>query len=145
MAAKRIWTIGYEGHDPESLTHVLREARIQRVVDIRELPLSRKRGFSKNAMAAGLRMAGIEYSHLKALGTPRPLRHAYKAGGGYDAFRAGYLAHLDEMGEALLEQLERMATEERVALLCVEHEASVCHRGVLGDVLAKRGWKMMHL
>lgn len=145
MPRKRIWTIGYEGHDPESLTHLLRKAGIQRVVDIRELPLSRKRGFSKTAMANGLARAGIGYSHLKALGTPRPVRHAYKAGGSFEAFRDAYLAHLEGLGPAPLEQLERMAREERVALLCVEHDAHVCHRGVLADVLAKRGWSIVDL
>ncbi|MEA3198624.1 MAG: hypothetical protein QOE90_52 [Thermoplasmata archaeon] len=141
---RRIWTIGYEGHDPESFTHVLRKAKVERVVDIRELPLSRKRGFSKAAMAAGLAAAGIGYSHLRALGTPRPLRHAYKAGGSFEAFRDGYLGHLEGV-ESAIGQLERMAQEERVAILCVEHDAAVCHRGVLAGVLKTRGWSVTDL
>lgn len=141
---KRIWTIGYEGHSPESLTGRLRAARIARLVDVRELPLSRKPGFSKRALALGVSRAGIAYSHVRALGTPRATRHAYKAGGSFDAFRDEYLAHLDEHASAVRE-LEDVAARERCALLCVEKDAAACHRGVLGDVLAARGWRVEHL
>ena len=143
-AARRIHTIGYEGHDPDSLVRKLRAAGVERVVDVRELPLSRKPGFSKRALAMGLSKAGIAYSHVKALGTPRAVRHAYKAGGGFDAFRADYLAHVAQQ-EAALRELEEVAARERCALLCVEAEAGTCHRAILGDVLAARGWAVEHL
>lgn len=140
----RIWTIGYEGHDPESLILKLRGAKIQRVVDIRELPLSRKVGFSKSALALGLSHAGIAYTHVKALGTPRAVRHAYKAGGSFEAFRDAYLAHVETKPEAVA-ALENLARAERCALLCVEAEHEECHRGVLTEKLAARGWRATHL
>ena len=142
--ARRVWTIGYEGHDPESFVGKLRKAGIQRVVDIRELPLSRKAGFSKSALAMGLSKAGIAYSHVKALGTPRAVRHAYKAGGGFDAFKADYLAHVGE-NEAAVNELMDVAGRERCALLCVEADVETCHRALLADVLARRGWAVEHL
>lgn len=141
---KRIWTIGYEGHDVESLVLRLRKARIERVVDIRELPLSRKAGFSKKPLAAGLEHIGIQYSHLRALGTPRVVRHAYRAGGPFEDFRDAYLAHV-EGNQAALAELETLARAQRCALLCVEADASACHRSVLTDVLAARGWRAEHL
>lgn len=141
---KRMWTIGYEGHSPESLVGRLRDAGVERLVDIRELPLSRKPGFSKTALAAGLAHLGIGYTHLRALGTPRAVRHAYKAGGTYEEFRAAYLAHVEENAPAVKE-LEAMARKEKVALFCVEKDVGVCHRGVLADVLEERGWKFTHL
>lgn len=141
---RRLWTIGYEGHSPESLTLLLREAKVQRLVDIRELPLSRKAGFSKSALAAGLQHAGIAYAHLKPLGTPRAVRHAYKAGGGFEEFRRAYLAHLEAAPDALA-QLEDMASKERCCVLCVEKDWHECHRGVLAEVLAERGWSATHL
>lgn len=144
MTTKRVWTIGYEGHDVESFVETLRKARIGRVVDVRELPLSRKAGFSKNALAAGLQRAGIAYSHAKALGTPRPVRHALKAGGSVEDFRRDYLAHVRENMDAV-EELERVASAERCALLCVERKLDVCHRGVLAGVLEERGWRAEHL
>lgn len=142
--AKRLWTIGYEGHSPESLMMKLRDAKVQRVVDIRELPLSRKAGFSKRALALGLSHAGIEYSHVRALGTPRAIRHSYKAGGGFETFRRDYLAHVRANEDALAE-LESLMKKERCALLCVEAEHAECHRGVLAAHLEKRGWGAVHL
>lgn len=144
MPARSMWTVGYEGHSPESLVMKLREARIERLVDVRELPLSRKAGFSKTALAAGLAHAGIAYTHLRRLGTPRAVRHAYKAGGTYEEFRAAYLAHLaaDEEG---VRELELLAAKERCVLFCVEKDFAVCHRGVLAEVLSQRGWRFVHL
>lgn len=139
-----IWTIGYEGHDPETFVSALRKAKIERLVDIRELPLSRKSGFSKSALALGVRKAGMEYSHVKALGTPRVVRHSYKTGGSFDEFRDAYLEHLETVPAAVRE-LEEIARKERCALMCVEHEAEACHRSVLAGVLAERGWTIVHL
>lgn len=139
-----MWTLGYEGHSPESLVLKLRAAKIERLVDIRELPLSRKPGFSKTALAAGLAHMGIEYTHLRALGTPRAVRHAYQAGGAFEAFRDAYLEHLEE-NEAAIEELEKLARKERCALFCVEKDVTTCHRGVLAGVLAERGWTFEHV
>lgn len=143
-AAPHVWTIGYEGHDPASLVEKLRKARIQRVVDIRELPLSRKKGFSKHGLALGLQAADMTYSHAKALGTPRVVRHAYKAGGGFGAFHNAYVAHLRKQ-EPAIQELVDVATRERCALLCVEKDVEACHRKILADELASRGWRVTHL
>jgi len=142
--AKRIWTLGYEGRDPNGFVAALREADVQRVVDVRELPLSRKVGFSKASLARGLEAAGIAYTHLRALGTPRPIRHALKSGGDPETFRRDYRAYAETQPEALA-QLEDLARRERVAMLCVEATADVCHRGVLGEMLKERGWRVTHL
>lgn len=142
--AKRLWTIGYEGHSPESLTILLREANIERLVDIRELPLSRKAGFSKSALAAGMQHAGIGYTHVKALGTPRAMRHDYKATRDVEAFRKAYRAHLRSVPDAVA-QLEALADEQRCCVLCVEKDWRECHRGVLAEAMAERGWRATHL
>lgn len=144
VRAKRIWTIGYEGHSPESFVLRLRAAEIERLVDIRELPLSRKAGFSKSSLALGLAIAGIEYSHMRMLGTPRAVRHAYKGGGTFETFREAYLAHVAQNDGAVAD-LERVASAERVALMCVEQAPDECHRSVLGGVLALRGWRVTDL
>lgn len=139
-----LWTIGYEGHDPDSFVATLRKARIQRLVDIRELPLSRKPGFSKSALALGLSRAGIAYAHARALGTPRAVRHAYKAGGTHQEFERDYLAHLAQVPDAVA-ALEDAARKERVAILCVEADVATCHRKTLADTLAAQGWRIVHL
>ncbi|HUR69267.1 MAG TPA: DUF488 domain-containing protein [Candidatus Thermoplasmatota archaeon] len=144
MSARRVWTIGYEGHSPESLIGRLRKAKIQRLVDVRELPLSRKAGFSKSSLALGLSHASIAYTHAKPLGTPRAIRHAYKAGGSLQEFRAAYRAHLRGQ-KAALAALEEQAGAQRCVLLCVEADAEACHRHVLAEILRARGWEAIHL
>ena len=80
MTARRIFTIGYEGATQPELVAALKEAGVEQLIDVRAVPLSRKPGFSKNVLAAGLREAGIDYVHLKALGTPPEGREAARKG-----------------------------------------------------------------
>ncbi len=75
-----IYTIGYEGVTMDAFIATLRDAGVARVIDVRALPLSRRPGFSKSILAASLRDAGIDYVHLKALGTPKRGRDAAKKG-----------------------------------------------------------------
>src|SRR5262245_19233094 len=92
-----VFTIVYEQHTPASLVATLRAAGVRRVVDVRELPLSRKAGFSKSALEAALGEAGIAYEHVRALGNPKPLRDLWRSGRRAEA-EAGYRAHLDGDG-----------------------------------------------
>src|SRR3546814_2556028 len=75
-----LYTIGYEGSDIAHFLLTLQQCGIKRVIDVREVPLSRKRGFSKTALAAKLVESGIDYSHFKALGDPKPGRDAMRRG-----------------------------------------------------------------
>ena len=74
-----IYTIGYEGIDIEQFFKLLREHDIETVVDVRELPLSRKPGFSKKVLSSALNLSGLEYTHLADLGCPKPIRDRYRA------------------------------------------------------------------
>lgn len=76
----RIFTIGYEGATQDQFIATLQQAGVVQVIDVRAVPLSRKPGFSKNVLAAGLKAAGIAYVHLKALGTPPEGREAARKG-----------------------------------------------------------------
>jgi uncharacterized protein (DUF488 family) len=128
MTAKRIFTIGYEGATQPELIAALREAGAERLIDVRAVPLSRKPGFSKNVLAAGLREAGIDYVHLKALGTPPAGREAARKGRMADMNRI-YAEQL-ETPEAGAEagRLVALAEERPSALLCFERDPAHCHR-----------------
>jgi uncharacterized protein (DUF488 family) len=78
MRPKAICTIGYEGGTVDAFIRVLKDAGVELVLDIRAAPVSRKKGFSKNQLAAHLTEAGIGYRHLRGLGTPKsgPRRRA---------------------------------------------------------------------
>ena len=74
--AMKIFTIGYEGVTQADFIAALSGAGVKLLADVRAVPLSRRPGFSKNVLAAGLREAGIDYVGFKALGTPPEGREA---------------------------------------------------------------------
>ena len=131
----RIFTIGYEGATQVELIAALQAAGVELLADIRAVPLSRRPGFSKNILAAGLREAGIDYVGLKALGTPAAGREAARKGN-MARLRDIYAGQLD-LPEAMVEaeRLRDLAGERPTALLCFEREASACHRSLLLDML----------
>ena len=138
----RIFTIGYEGATQAELIAALQEAGVTLLADIRAVPLSRRPGFSKNILAAGLKEAGIDYVGLKALGTPAEGREAARKGN-HAKLREIYSDQLD-LPEAIVqaEQLREMAGERPTALLCFEREADGCHRSLLLEYLSPMmsGW-----
>jgi uncharacterized protein (DUF488 family) len=124
----RIFTIGYEGAIQADLIAALRKAGVERLIDVRAVPLSRKPGFSKNVLAAGLAEAGIDYVHLKALGTPPEGREAARKGR-YSEMERIYAAQLDTPeAAAQAAQLVSLAEEKPSALLCFERDPAHCHR-----------------
>ena len=135
MTARRIFTIGYEGATQDELIAALRKGGVERVIDVRAVPLSRKPGFSKNVLAAGLREAGIDYVHLKALGTPAEGREAARKGR-FEEMERIYAAQL-ETPEAAAEgaRMIGLAEEKPSALLCFERDPAHCHRTPLRRAL----------
>ena len=127
----RIFTIGYEGSTQNEFIAALQQAGVERIIDVRAVPLSRKPGFSKNVLAAGLSEAGIDYVHLKALGTPPAGREAARKGDEAGLERI-YAAQL-ETPEAIfdVERMKALAEETPSALLCFERNPNQCHRSLL--------------
>ena len=128
MTKQRLFTIGYEGATQEELVAALKNGGVERVIDVRAVPMSRKPGFSKNVLAAGLKEAGIDYVHLKALGTPAEGREAARKGRLADMERI-YAEQL-ETPEAAAEaaRMIALAEEKPSALLCYERDPAHCHR-----------------
>jgi uncharacterized protein (DUF488 family) len=126
-----IFTIGYEGTTMDAFLAALKDAGVEQVVDVRALPLSRRPGFSKTSLAATLKDAGIDYVHLKALGTPKPGRDAAKKGDWRTMERvyAGQLELPEAQAEAA--KMRALAAEKRSALLCFERDPHHCHRTML--------------
>ena len=132
----RIFTIGYEGATMDEFLSALEAAGVERVIDVRALPLSRRPGFSKTPLRGALYEAGIEYIHLKALGTPSEGRSAARAGRHEDMARI-YAGQL-ELPEAIAQGAEmlELAREKPSALLCFEREPQHCHRTLLLQAVA---------
>lgn len=141
-----IWTIGYEASGFAGFLSALRAAGIATVIDVRDLPLSRRAGFSKNVLAASLAEAGIGYVHLKGLGTPKEGRLAARSRD-YDRFWAIVEARLATPEAAFdLARAAEIARDRPSALLCVEADPSVCHRRRVAELLHERfGLAVRHL
>lgn len=127
----RIFTIGYEKTTQAELIAALKAAGVARVIDVRALPLSRRPGFSKTALAGGLAEEGIGYVHLRALGTPAEGREAARKGRHDDLARiyAGQLELPEAIAQAAM--MRDLAADAPSALLCYEREPAGCHRSLL--------------
>ncbi|BCM84720.1 DUF488 family protein [Methylobacterium indicum] len=143
---KVLFTIGYEGADTERFAAALRDAGVATLADVRAVAASRKRGFSKSALAAGLSEAGIGYRHLRGLGTPKAGREAARAD---DAalMRRIYCEEVLETGagQTALDELAALAEAGPTCLLCFERDPARCHRRILSDRLAGRGFAVVDL
>ena len=126
----RICTIGYEGFNPSAWTAAIIAHGIQTVVDVRDLPLSRKKGFSKTQLAESLDRVGVDYVHARPLGNPKSYRDALHEGLDFEAFAGLYGSLLDDRGDSLQAILD-LATEKRVCLLCYEEDPDRCHRSLV--------------
>ena len=127
----RIFTIGYEATTVPEFVAALRDAGVQRVIDVRAIPNSRRPGFSKTPLSNALAEAGIDYVHLRALGTPADGRAAARAGR-HEELERIYAGQL-ELPEAMVQtaQMIELAKEKPSALLCYERDPAHCHRTLL--------------
>jgi uncharacterized protein (DUF488 family) len=128
------YTIGYEGLGIEAFVSLLRAARIVHLIDIREVAISRKKGFSKGALSQHLQDAGVRYTHIRALGCPKPTRDRYREDGNWTRYTRAFLAYLDTQATVVLE-LDRTAKKERCALMCFEADYTRCHRSLVAQRL----------
>ncbi|WP_426314433.1 DUF488 family protein [Methylobacterium fujisawaense] len=144
--SKQLFTIGYEGLDSERLVGVLRSAGVATLADVRAVANSRKRGFSKGALGTSRREAGLGYAHLRSLGTPKSGRQAARAGDAALMRRIYCEEVLDTAaGLAALDELAALAEGAPICLLCFERDPAGCHRRVLAERLAPRGFVVSDL
>lgn len=122
-----LYTIGYEGRNIEEFVVRLKEFGVTRLIDVREIPLSRKKGFSKTGLGQRLKDEDIEYVHYKALGSPSEIRHKLQEDWDYDYFFeafSNYLAgRMDVVGEVY-----QHLSEGINCLMCFERMPEQCHR-----------------
>lgn len=129
-----IFTIGYEGLSIDVFISLLAEHNVETVVDVRELPLSRKAGFSKKSLANMLNLSDFEYVHMANLGCPKPVRNRYREDGNWMHYTEGFLAYLKTQEVAIVE-LSKLATASNCALLCYEADFNFCHRSMVANAV----------
>lgn len=138
MKPDALYTLGYEGLNVTAFIARLRASAVRTVVDVRELPLSRKKGFSKTALSEALGAADIAYLHMPALGCPKDVRDAYKLDGDWARYTRGFLKHLQQQ-EATLRELATIAGSTTSCLVCFEADYSGCHRTYVGRAAQRAG------
>ena len=132
----KLRTIGYEAATQAAVIDCLRRAGVEVLIDVRAIASSRRAGFSKTLLAASLAEAGIDYVHLRALGTPKAGRQAVRAGRVAEMERI-YEAHLAEpQAQLQLAEALDIAKERSAALLCYEADARHCHRRIVAGRLS---------
>ncbi len=130
----KIYTVGYEGLDIDSFLSLLADNDIETVVDVREMPLSRKPGFSKKSLASVLNLSGREYVHMVDLGCPKLVRDRYREDGNWKRYTEGFMKHLKTQDDAIAE-LSALAATSNCALLCYEADSNFCHRSMVASAV----------
>lgn len=132
----KIYTLGYESAAIEDFIATLKAAGIERIIDVREYPLSRRKGFSKNVLHALLQANDIEYVHLKGLGDPKEGREAARAGD-YKKFMKIFSSHMKtEYALSDLKTAIELASSSVSCLLCYERSPDECHRTIVAQAIA---------
>lgn len=126
-----LYTIGYEGKVVQDFVQDLSDSSVEVLVDVREVPVSRKLGFSKTKLASFVNEAGIDYVHLKSLGSPKESRQKLKESGNFEEFSHEYLNHLAGGSEDLKDLEDLISSGKRAALMCFERDHTRCHRTLL--------------
>jgi uncharacterized protein (DUF488 family) len=133
-----LWTIGYERLLPPELVAELEAAGVERVLDVRYRPQSRRPGMSKTRLGELLASRGIAYEHRKGLGTPPDIRWLFKAGRLPEA-TAAYREHVERAAAVELDVLAaELDRAPKTALLCLEADPAACHRRIVAEALRAR-------
>jgi uncharacterized protein (DUF488 family) len=130
-----LFTIGYEGATLAQFVQRLKAAGVDVLIDVRELPLSRRRGFSKSHLARHLQRCGIQYIHKREFGAPREIRHELRETGDYTTYFARFNAYLRTQRTALKRVVDECVGA--VVLMCFERDPKECHRSAVARELGK--------
>jgi uncharacterized protein YeaO (DUF488 family) len=145
---KTVYTVGYEGRSIEEFIRHLKQFHIKALIDVREIPASRKKDFSKKSLSKHLASVGIRYLHVKELGSPSELRNKVRTDNDYDYFFSEYSRHLDNNIELLKSLLNETISNETSCLMCMERLPTQCHRKVVAERIKKiigNGLQIRHI
>lgn len=133
---QNIYTVGYEGLSLEAFLLLLRSHHIQHLIDIRRNPISRKAGFSKQALSRALYEVDVQYTHLVDLGTPTDIRNELKTSADYDVFFEQFTDYVKTQERALHKAID-IALHQSTVLLCFERDPDACHRRIVASEMAR--------
>lgn len=147
MRAYELLTIGYEGREIDEFVDCLKNYNISRLIDVREIPLSRKPGFSKTSLCGRLKDENIDYVHVKALGSPSDIRKKLKTDWDYDYFFKAYGKYLSK-NMHVIKDVYQFIREGVNCIMCFERFPEKCHRTAVADKIIEfdgNGLKIKHI
>lgn len=142
-----IYTIGHSTRTSADFLKLLEAHGITHLADVRTVPRSRRHPhFSREALAAELSQAGIEYRHFPGLGGLRkPQPDSLNSAWQNASFR-GYADHMRTADfDRAFQELMDFAAPEPTAIMCAEALWWRCHRALLSDALEMRGVEVLHI
>lgn len=144
QSAPTLFTLGYQRRSQDEFVHLLLDAAVDVLVDVRETAWSHKPGFSKCGLEEALRVHGIAYVHARFAGNPKRLRTS--AVSHKECLRL-YAEHL-EKDAAIMEMFDELVGRlldagKRVCLTCYERHPEDCHRGVLAERWRRGSWRQV--
>lgn len=142
--AASIYSIGYEGKSIHLFIDMLKQSGVERLIDLRETPFSRKPGFSKRALESNLLSAGIGYFSIPELGTNKQSRKRYKEDGNIFALLEEFQSRLEQNFNQY-EYLKSLAIAQTSSIMCFEEDPKLCHRQIIENELESDGFKVIHL
>jgi uncharacterized protein (DUF488 family) len=137
-----LFTIGFTKKTAEEFFRLLDQAKVERVIDVRENRVGQLAGFAKYPDIAFLldRILGIEYLYEPLLAPSPEIRDAYRSTKNWEAYEKSFLELIEQRG--ILERMEPSKFDGRIAFLCSEAGPEKCHRRLVAEILAKH-WKVM--
>lgn len=135
---RQLFTVGYQGSTIDDFINCLHDNNINCLLDVRQVPFSRKPAFSKTRLAQRLARAKIHYVHLGDLGSPKSLREHLRSTGDYSAFFKEMDRYLAAKNDAI-EEAYHHVVNSRCCLMCFEHLAAQCHRKIVAEKIRLRG------
>ena len=147
MKQYELLTIGYEGREIDEFVNRLKSFNVTHLIDVREIPLSRKKGFSKSTLGERLKNEDIEYVHAKPLGSPAEIRNKLKSDWDYKYFFKAYSAYLAKNMDAV-KKVHQYLFDGVTCIMCFERFPEKCHRSIVADKIKEydgNGLKIKHI
>lgn len=148
MQPVSLFTIGYEDRNIAEFIVRLQRNGIETLIDVREIPISRKPGFSKSKLSKYLETANIKYIHIRELGSPKVLRQELDMDKDYNRFFDKFGKYLNTQIKVLKSLYREIITNETSCLMCMERDPSYCHRMLVAEKIKEvdgNGLKIAHI
>ncbi|MFB3923920.1 MAG: DUF488 family protein [Terriglobia bacterium] len=140
--ASTIFTIGFTKKTAEEFFHLLQEAGVEKVIDVRENRAGQLAGFSKYPDLPFFldRILGVRYEHQPLFAPSPEIRDAYRKTRDWQEYEKSFTELMAQ--RKMLDHVDPKDFSGKVVLLCSESGPEKCHRRLVAEMLA-RHWNAL--